>query len=456
MFNKINFILAIVAFVAMISIVAVFYLVFREDMTYKPASPIPSTVSDKKTDSFEPVISSDQEPIADKKPKKRIEEEIKNLDPAKPAEIIKGIKERPSPVLEKDEYYLAEYSNEKKERIPPLSETPARSEIRWQYRFAGSVSGTPIAIVDTLYFGCYDYQGFAIDLTTGKIKQRQKIFSQAIGSTVYYNGHYIIPQRNGSIQSFNCQTGEIAWNHRSAVHVKKGDIDISISGIRVHKQDIWISKHWGNLYTLDADTGVLKSDPGVHYESRINTLAVPLGENLVYSNVAGELVCFNLAGTQKQWKHTIEAGYLLSLHSDNKYLYYNTTEKKLICLDPITKKQVWKIDLEGYGYKAIHEANGILYVASKDIYAINKTTGDIIWRHEAETLNGFNRPLALTDHFIYGTTEEGLVAKIDIQTGQITNALNLNETVKNGTLEHQGLIIISTIAKRLYVIDAWQ
>lgn len=445
-----NVVLILLTIIFLVAIGAVAYFVFKEEKLAIAEAP-------KEAKKEEPKKETEKYVEDQGKKKKtaldRIDEEPKNTDATKPAEIIKGKKERPSPVLEKDEYYLAEYNNAKPVRVPPSKLTAKEPEIKLLYQFAGSVSGIPAIKNDVLYFGCTDYQGYALTISTGEITQKQKLFSQAIGSTVIYNDYYIIPQRNGSVQCFDSRTGGNAWNHRSAVHVRKDEIDISISGVRLNGESLWVSKHWGNLYIVDANTGVLSSDPGVHYESRINILAVPFGDKVVYPNVAGEMICYSKDGIKEQWQHTIDKGYMLSLYSDNKFLYYNSTEKEFVCFDPITKKAKWKQSIEGYGYSTISEKDGNLYLAAKDIYAVSKETGEIIWTCKATTPNGYNRPIDISDDAIYAATEEGLVSKLSKKDGSILKSYDLKETIKNGVLQHKGIVYVSTTAKKLYGIS---
>lgn len=415
---------------------------------YKPTEPNQTTQKEPET------TKAKLEPTKKTSALDREDNEQKNTDPTKPAEIIKGIKERPSAVLEKDEYYLTEYRVQKPtNRVDPIKLTPASTEIAWAYQFDGSVSGVPAIKDDVIYFGCYDFQAFAIDLNTGEIVQKQKLFSQPIGSTEIYKDTYIVPQRNGTIQCFVMRNGNNVWNHRSAVHIKPGTIDVSVAGIKVHNDDIWISKHWGNLYIINANTGVMQADPGVTYESRINTLAVPFQKSLIYPNVAGELICYDITGTKQQWIHTIDSGYMLSLHSDNKSLYFNTTEKECISFNPNNQKVNWKTKIEGFGYNSIIEKDGVLYLAAKDIYALNKDTGEQLWVYKTDSKNGFNRPMQVTDNLLYATTEEGQLVQLNRKDGTLAKSFNLNEPIKNGLLAHKGRVYVSTTNKKLYAVQ---
>lgn len=279
---------------------------------------------------------------------------IENAPDKNETPIIEGIKSRSTAVTQKDELYTDELvvDRDKVTSIEPIPVRPKQHFTKWVMQFSGSVAGAIVAKDQKLYFGTYDYQTYTLNADTGEVISKAKTVSQPINSTRLYKDMYLVPQRNGQVTAYSMIDGKEKWNHRSAVDKDKADIDLSISGINVFGNKFYVSKHWGNLYIVNADTGILEQDVGVTYESRINLPAIKTTDGVIFSNVAGELHCFKDDGTEN-WHYTLPKGYPLSMCLVGNTLFIATTEKELIALNLKDRTIFWTKELAGFAYDSM-------------------------------------------------------------------------------------------------------
>ncbi len=386
---------------------------------------------------------------------------LRPLDKAPDKKLLtpNGTYERKGSIAEEDQYYFDEYTVEriKGPRHKPARVTDERSYIRWKVELGGSVSGVPVLSDGKLYFGCYDYQMLCLDQRTGEMVFQGKTWSQAIGDPYKYGGNIIIAQRNGNITAFDDDTGKRVWNHRMASDTPKDQMDISVSGISVAGGLIYVSKRWGNLYTLSAKNGLIKATPGVHYKSRVNLPAITFKKNVLFCNVAGELLCFDKTGKQYKWKYVIERGYPTTMkYASGKFLIA-TSEKEFFAMNSTTKRTLWQIKTAGWAFNALKHYDGTIYLSAGSLYAIDPADGGIFWELPSKGMLGFSRGAPVVENdSIYAAEEEGTLHKIDRKTGRSLKTYSIDGRIHNGIAKSGSLVFVSTTSKEIMAIDVSQ
>ncbi len=409
-------------------------------------------------------ITSEVAPKKDEvliKPDTKLKDTV--INPALPVEkkdpneapLVEGIKARKATINIKDELYTEEFvlNREESISIEPTQMRPKENFIKWVMQFSGSVAGAIAVKNNKLHFGTYDYQTFILNANTGEVISQAKTVSQPINSTRLYKDHFLVPQRNGQVTAYSTIDGKEKWNHRSAVDKDQTEIDLSISGIITFGNKFYVSKHWGNFYIVNADTGVLDQDVGVTYESRINLPAIKTNDGVLFSNVAGELHCFKEDGTEN-WNYTIPKGYPLSMHLESNMLFIATTEKELIALNLKDRSIFWTKELVGYGYDSMTFINNVLFVQAKNIYAFEPAQGKILWQIQAVSEEGFCRgaPIITNDN-LYALEQSGRLVCARLNDGVVTKNFDFKETVRSPLSLEGDLLFIPTIKKRIYAVD---
>lgn len=399
-------------------------------------------------------VKSKPEPIKTTEPKINpplIEKTPDKID----TPIVEGIKARSAIISQKDELYTDELVLDRDKVISadPIPARPKQPFIKWVLNFSGSVAGAILAKDNKLYFGTYDFQVFILDASTGNLISQTKTISQPINSTRLYKDMFLVPQRNGQVTAFSIIDGKEKWNHRSAVDKSKAEIDFSISGIAVYGSKFYVSKHWGNLYIVNADTGVMNQDVGVSYESRINLPAIKTEGGVLFSNVAGELHCFKDDGTEN-WHYTIPKGYPLSTHLVGNTLFIATTEKELIALNLKDRSIIWTKELAGFGYDSMTFINNVLFIQAKNIYAFEPAQGKILWQIQSTSDEGFCRGASIiTNDNIYAIEQSGRLVCAGLNDGAVTKEFNLKEIIRSPITFDGELLYIPTTQKKIYAVD---
>jgi outer membrane protein assembly factor BamB len=77
---------------------------------------------------------------------------------------------------------------------------------------------------------------------------------------------------------------------------------------------------------------------------------------------------------------------------DSNYIFVGADKSPIVCLDKKTGKENWKLDInlseysKGFLHTIQDDRKGNIYFhgSSKDIFAVNKNTGKILWKHESK------------------------------------------------------------------------
>lgn len=368
-----------------------------------------------------------------------------------------GRKERYASITESDEYFVEEYRDQKFPRNQPephLVSSKNKFTV-WSINLNASICGKVIAYKDRLFFACYDKQIFGIEAKSGKLLLKSRLWYQPIGDPILYKDTILFPQRNGNISAHYINNLDRKWNRRLAVYQKNEKVDISISGAKLHDDFLYCSKHWGNLYILNADSGKLLSTPGVPYESRINLPADVWQDKLIFSNIAGEILCFSQNGKQFYWKREIENGYLLSMKVYQNHLYFSNTEKKFICYSLKEGNVLWKKDLPGYAFKSITFDHDKLFISAGNLYCFG-LDGSLKWQVSDTGEYGFCRgPSVKMRKSIWAISQEGRLVQVDLTNGKLLFDNQMKKTSYfNPISTHEGLLFISSSQKTLSCINA--
>lgn len=369
--------------------------------------------------------------------------------------IVEGVKSRNTALTQKDELFIDELvvDREKVSSIAPVPIRPKQHFTRWVIQFSGSVAGG-IAIKDKkLFFGTFDYQAFMLNAETGEVLSQIKTISQPINTTKIYKDLFLVPQRNGQVSAYSTIDAKEKWNHRSAVDKSKEEIDFSISGINVFGNKFYVSKHWGNLYIVNAETGVLELDVGVTYESRINLPALKTNDGVLFSNVAGEIHCFKDDGSEN-WHYTLPKGYALAMSLVNNTLFIATTEKELIALNINDRSIFWSKELAGFAFDSMAFINNVLFVQAKNLYAFEPDKGKLLWLIVGTSNEGFCRgaPIVTNEH-LYSAEQSGRLIKAGLNDGMVLKEFQFKEMIRSPLTLEGDLLYIPTTQKRIYAVD---
>lgn len=212
------------------------------------------------------------------------------------------------------------------------------------------------------------------------------------------------------VAAYDAYTGKELWKYNCISSVRNS---MAVSDNIVFTQDVH-----GNLYAIDADSGVLlwKKDLEWNAIPPLNGGLIA-SEGVVYAGT-GESLCAveaktgNIIWRNKDWR--AREGCTVTLSADERVLIGGSHWDAMYANDVKTGRLMWKNDKMGLRHRSSSPVirNGIIYVLSlSSLFKIDAYTGEVI----AVKGLGYNvdvtsSPLVTDKYIVFGTADRGLVA----------------------------------------------
>jgi len=291
----------------------------------------------------------------------------------------------------------------------------------------GSITAKPIVKDDTIYFGAYDKNFYALDLNGKELwrfstKGVIQSYAIAVGNLIVFGSS------DKNLYALDGKTGKLAWKFESEGPIGGSPLE--------HEGRIYFGSSDGKLYCLDSDgkkVWVFKTPHALITpfiaEGRI--FVGYNGSSLYCLNLQGELLWrFNANDWIAAWPVAYENGMLFFGSGDKnlyaistsgalrwKYpardvilspvvhdgkIYFGCGDNKLYCVSSQGKK-LWDFKTEGSVGHATVDGNTV-YFGSYDnhMYAVDKDTGALKWRFQTNNFVHTN-PFVHKNFVIFGS-----------------------------------------------------
>jgi outer membrane protein assembly factor BamB len=287
---------------------------------------------------------------------------------------------------------------------------PAVHGLKWKFKTNGAVVSSPAIAQNTVYVGSNDDYLYAINLSAGTERWKFKTGSRVASSPAVYSGRVYVGSYDGNIYALDARTGQLRWKfsskgeHRfTATHLHGMDpaaesmpdpFDFYLSSPTVAEETVYVGSGDGNVYALDAASGVLrwsfKTGNVVHASPAVANNTVFIGS----------------------WDSFF---YALDAKTGNVRWRFKTGE------DPAIFNQV------GIQSSAI-VAGGLVYFGCRDanLYALDATTGTKVWSFNNKGSWVISTPIALGGTLYFATSDSGLFHAVDAKTGASQYSLSFN------------------------------
>ncbi|MCF7974934.1 MAG: PQQ-like beta-propeller repeat protein [Phycisphaerae bacterium] len=323
---------------------------------------------------------------------------------------------------------------------------------------------------------------FCVDATTGKqIWSLDKFEGQELkgffsSPALTADGQYLLigqglhPDSQCRLICVKAQTGEVVWTHQVALHIESspaidGDMVVvgagAIEDPATHKP----ISHPGFVVALRISDGTLLWQQDV-----VDPESSPIiahGVAYIGSGFNGDAIVAlhtDPEAGQNRIKWQTPAPYpitgAVTVHQDrvivgggNGDFVYRDPDPKgiLLALDKETGKILWQTDMADAVLGAVAAGKVLICpVASGEVVALNPDNGDILW---SASISGRAPVLAapvVTESHVYAVSQDGYLAKLDLNSGAVLEKTYLNATDRPGA---QGLSISSPLVAhgRLFV-----
>ena len=279
-------------------------------------------------------------------------------------------------------------------------------------------------------------------LTTGKSITPGSLVKQDFTNPV----NYTVTGQDGSIKNYVVKVS-VALNTIAIA----GTIFVSGS------TDNYLPPDSGNVYALDAATGVLKWN----FKNNSTMFKSPTITNgLVYDcDRSGYIFALDANTGNVVWKkHTGSTGTYPdnNLSVANGILYQGETfDSTFYALDAGTGNLIWKfISNSGTGSPTVF--NGVVYFATNKIFALNSTTGSLIWSASPSTDTigfGGSNP-AIANGILYIGCNDRNVYALDVNNGNTLWSFNTGDVIESSPTVVDGIVYIGSGVGQLFALNA--
>ena len=314
---------------------------------------------------------------------------------------------------------------------------PKFSGVKWKFQTAGRVISSAAVENGLVYVGSTDKNFYAIDQQTGALKWKfvtegPVVSSPAVAGGVVYFGSY-----DGKFYALDTATGQLKWKFETAgerryagrhLHglLPAGETmpdpwDYFLSSPAVWNSDVYFGSGDGNVYALDAASGVLK------------------------------------------WKFKTGDVVHSSPAISDGTLYIGSWDTYLYALDATSGKELWRFktgdDAEIHNHVGIQAspavADGTVYFGCRDsnVYAVDAKTGKQKWSYSTKG-SWVNNSAAVYDGKVYfGTSLPGLLHAVDAKTGAEVISLDTKFPVFASIAIANGMLYFGTLDGKFAAVD---
>jgi outer membrane protein assembly factor BamB len=320
-------------------------------------------------------------------------------------------------------------------------ETPGPRQlggVRWTFKTGGPVVASPAVADGVVYITSLDTHLYAIDQETGKEKWNFKSRMPIASSPAVAGGTLYFVSSSGSLVAIDIATGKPKWVFAveyerkfearnlhglpSAAQTIPDAWDLFTSSPAVANGKVYFGSGDGNVYAVDAGTGVL------------------------------------------QWKFATRDVVHASPAVVNNLVYIGSWDSSLYALDADTGQERWSF--KGGEDPAIHNqvgfqgsaavADGTVYVGCRDahVYALDAATGRKKWDYPTSKSWVIGTP-AVRDGVIYvGTSDSARFMALDARTGRLRFNFDAKAYVFSSAALAGDLAYIGDHNGKLYAVDA--
>ena len=267
------------------------------------------------------------------------------------------------------------------------------------------------------------------------------------GSPAVGNGLVVVGGRNGEVIAFS-EAGEKKWSAKVSSEVLSAPL-ITPTRVIVRAND-------GRVFGLDPADGSRKwvFDRGLPTLT-VRGNATPVGGNGVsyigYDD--GTVVAIREEDGQRVWEQVVSepegrtelarmADIDGELMLDDDTLYVVSYHDRVMALSAINGQPLWAHDVGGWSGTAITPDKVLLTDKSGNVWALNRATGDSLWKQNIFENRQLTSPVVQGDYVVVGDLD-GYLHWLRLETGEVAGRVRVNDGALRGTpqLSPEGTLV---------------
>ncbi len=324
---------------------------------------------------------------------------------------------------------------------------PGRLTLRWKFE-AGEPFMSSAAIVEgSVYVGCDDEHLYAIELSGGKVKWKYRTRSFVQSSPSVAGDLVVIGDDDGMLHAVDRRTGLRKWTYASGAQI--------ISSPNVHGGRVIFGSYDAFVYCLDLDSGELlwrfetagpvHGTPGIT-EGR--ALAAGCDEFLHVLRIAD-------GALERQVSMESVSGTSAALAGAEVFL--GTYGNQVRCINWKTGVTKWIFEPEDRKFPflssaAVTSRAVILGGRDKRLWALDRKTGKVLWRHGAKGRID-SSPVVVGQRVFVGSSDGNLYG-LDLRTGHELERFELGAPITASPAVGRGCLVIGNQDGVLYCFES--
>ncbi|MEO6405799.1 MAG: PQQ-binding-like beta-propeller repeat protein [Ferruginibacter sp.] len=273
----------------------------------------------------------------------------------------------------------------------------------------------------TVYFGGSNNKFYAINAFNGQLKwQYSGTAGFSYAGPCLANGKIYAGSIDNYLYCFDTASGNINWRFFAGNNGIESDPSV-INGT------VYFGSNDHYLYAIDANTGILQW----RFLTGANVSSSPVVNNgiVFFGSSDSKIYALNNATGQLMWSY--QTGAMINQSGPalaNGILYVGSRDGYLYALNQNNGSLAWRYSVNNISleHSSPTVVNNIVYIAGGhdvimgtsakgSIYAVNATTGQLVWEKFQNT--GFDASPTIADGKLFITTELGVLLSLDANTG---------------------------------------
>jgi len=273
-------------------------------------------------------------------------------------------------------------------------------EEKWGKLLKGSVTTSPVISNEMLYFCIDDGFCYGVDKNTGHehwaMSPEERILNTSncdkcalrFSQPIVENTTLYVGSLDHNLYALDAQTGIMKWSFNTGNSI--------LNAPTISNGKIYLGSNDGNIYVIDAQTGIellnfsipasldKNSEPGIY--------ATPLVDSTTIYAVNGSLLAIDILSGDIRWQFSSSSplGQIIGNPSMFENTIITPTMDAIYAIDKATGEPIWKFsDIKGGVFFSPILENGSIYFGDSDgyLYIINAKTGHQIRKYNMNLLN---------------------------------------------------------------------
>lgn len=311
------------------------------------------------------------------------------------------------------------------------------AKVKWRFQTDGRIISSPAVVNETVYFGSFDGNLYAVDENTGTLKWKFETQGPVTSSPAVAGGAVFFGSYDGNFYAVDATSGHEKWHFTTGGERR------------------FAAKH---IHGIDPPAETMPD----FWDFYLSSPVVDSGF-VYFGSGDGNVYKLNTASGAKVWSFSTGDVVHSSPALFNKTVFVGSFDKYFYAIDAATGQQKWRYktgeDPKIHNQEGITSSpaimDGIVYFGCRNatIYALDAQSGDLKWSQKGDR-GWVSVSPAVRDGKVYVATGSDLMFKIlDAKTGQVSYARKLGAGTFSSPAIVGNLAIVATFDGKLRAID---